>query len=144
MSRTVIQGKPRNISYSSSHTHLIPSIIAIITLASLLLLLQTSLLAASGHNRLILEEARAELVRENQLLEKEIAILNSLEYAEQKAKELNMNPSEQPLYVNVPSPQTLDMPDLTIHPPHTQSIYPENWWDAFFTWIGFQQRAVNP
>ena len=84
---------------------LVPVVVAIISLASFLLLVQTSRVAALGYEIHQLGQIREEWIQRNYELEAEIATLQSLDRIEREAKaRFNMIPATKYVYVSVDKP----------------------------------------
>jgi len=145
MSRPAVKGKIQNIPYSGNLVALIPAIIAIISLAGLLLLLQTGRLITSSYDIRHLEQERARWQARNQLLEAEVSALKSLDRIEQVAKEkLGMVPAKQQFYVTLTPLETAEAAAQPEQPLQAGTDPFSDWWGDFLTLIGFQERAVNP
>ncbi len=110
MSRSFAGEKVQPIVHKAGLTALLTAATAIISLASLLVLVQTSRVATTGYDIQRLETIKEEWKQKNYQLEAEIATLQSLENIERQAKtKLKMVPATNHVYVEVkqPSPATV-------------------------------------
>jgi len=110
-------------------------LVGIISLASLLLLIQTSRVATAGYDLQRLEEIKSGWQQRNYQLESEIAALQALDRIEQAAKtRLKMLPATQYVYVTVGKPSQGQSQVPTPHQAAQQpEAHPVPWW----------QKAVN-
>ena len=92
---------------------LIPTVAALITLATLLLLVQTSGVATSAYEVRQLDQERLYWEDKVVELEAEIAAVQSLDRVEQVATEvMQMAPPEQPLWIRLPASAEGESPPL--------------------------------
>ena len=120
-------------SYSSL-TALLPTTVAIISLASLLLMVQTSRVATAGYDLTRLAQTRDEWRSRNYQLEAEIATLQSLDRIEKEAvARFKMKPATEYVYVKVAEPPRAS-PAPGMQPPNLKAKPAEEsrrkWWDA--------------
>jgi cell division protein FtsL len=111
----------------------------IVSIVSVLLLIQTSGVASVGYDIQRLEEVRDHWRESNWQLEHEIASLKSLERVEREARtKLKMVPASQPVYVSVDvKPTTKDLTTWTPSAPPTPAvrIRPAEGFPGFLAWL---------
>ncbi|MBI2909087.1 MAG: hypothetical protein HYX92_15695 [Chloroflexi bacterium] len=127
-------------SYGSL-TALLPTTVAIVSLASLLLMVQTSRVATAGYDLNRLSQIRDEWRNRNYQLEAEIARLQSLDYVEKEAvARFTMKPATDHIYVTVTEPLKA-LPPLETQPPTRKAKPAEEtrrkWWDALLHPLAF-------
>lgn len=125
----------------SSLTALLPTTVAIISLASLLLLVQTSRVATAGYDLNRQAQTRDEWRNRNYQLEAEIATLQSLDRIEKEAiTRFKMKPATEYIYVKVTEPSKAS-PPLQMQPPSHKGKAAEEarrkWWDALLHPLAF-------
>ncbi|OGO03571.1 MAG: hypothetical protein A2Y60_01465 [Chloroflexi bacterium RBG_13_54_9] len=140
LNRFAVGDRARRLPGRSGLTALLPTTVALVSLASLLLLVQTSRVTSAGYDIERLQEIREEWKQKNYQLEYEIDALKALPRIEQEAvTRLNMTSATQYVYLKVDMPsQAKSMPE--IHPPtYVESELenkPAGWWGKllrFFT-----------
>ncbi|GIW08253.1 MAG: hypothetical protein KatS3mg060_3058 [Dehalococcoidia bacterium] len=111
----------------------------IVSIVSVLLLIQTSGVASVGYDIQRLEETRDHWRESNWQLEHEIASLKSLDRIEREARtKLKMQPTEKPVFVSVDvKPTTRDAPAWTppSPPPPTVRVQHAGGMQGFFAWL---------
>lgn len=132
LNRFAVGNRARRLPRRTGLTALLPTTIAFVSLASLLLLVQTSRVTSTGYDIERLQEVREEWKQKNYQLEYEIATIKSLDRIEREATtRLNMTPATQPVYVKVDLPSQAK-PTPEIHPPTPKESESENkpvgWW----------------
>ncbi len=140
LNRFAVGDRVRRLPGRSGLVALLPTTVGLVSLASLLLLVQTSRVTSAGYDIERLQEIREEWRQKSYQLEYEIDELKALPRIEQEAtKRLGMVPATQYVYLKVDMPsQTKSTPD--IHPPTDVESRPESrpvgWWGKllrFFT-----------
>ena len=102
---TTVLRKPKVLT-PASFLPLLPAAVAIISLASLLLVAENGRVASAGYDLQRLETIKDQWKEKNRLLDAEIGYLGSLRRVEAEARgRLKMGPATDPTYVvvNVPS-----------------------------------------
>ena len=140
LNRFAVGDRARRLPGRSGLTALLPTTVAFVSLASLLLLVQTSRVASAGYDIERLQEIREEWKQKNYQLEYETAALKSLDRIEREATiRLKMVPATQHVYLKVDLPSQAKLTP-EIHPPTHDEPGSENepagWWGKlirFFT-----------
>jgi len=114
-------------------------LVGIISLASLLLLIQTSRVATAGYDLQRLEEIKNSWAQRNYQLQTEIAALQALDRVEQEAKaRLKMVPATQYMYIAVNKPS---LGQSQVPAPHRAAqpaeVRPVPWWQKALNAIRF-------
>lgn len=138
LNRFTIGDRARRLPQHSGLTALLPTTIACVSLASLLLLVQTSLVTSTGYDIERLQEIRDDWKQKNYQLEYEIAAFKSLDRIEREAVRLNMAPATQHVYIKVDVPSQAKLTP-EIHPPTQKE--PESmskapgWWEKLMRFL---------
>jgi hypothetical protein len=135
----IVGDKARRLPQRSGLTALLPTTVAFVSLASLLLLVQTSRVASAGYDIERLEEIREDWKQKNYQLEYEIATFKALDRIEQEAvTRLNMIPATQHVYIKVDLPsQAKPTPEIhlpTVANPELENK-PASWWERLIRFL---------
>ena len=138
LNRLTIGDRAQRLPQHSGLVALLPTTIAFVSLASLLLLVQTSLVTSTGYDIERLQETRDDWKQKNYQLEYEIAALKSLDRIEREAVRLNMVPATQHVYVEVNLPSQAKLtPEIhlpTQEEPESVNKAP-GWWEKLMRFL---------
>lgn len=134
--RTMKSKTPATVGHNLAA--LIPSTLAIVSLASLILLAQMGLLATTSYEVQRLEQVKTSWEARNHQLEAEIAALRALDIIEAQAKaRLGMVPAQGHLFLRLPpvEPEAATVKDSDSSPAESLP-----WWQELLRSLTFWQR----
>ncbi|MFH1485076.1 MAG: hypothetical protein ABIH46_03310 [Chloroflexota bacterium] len=141
MNRYDVREKARYLPNFSGLIALLPATVAIMSIASLLLVVQTSRVATAGYDINRLAQIRDEWRDRNFQLEADVAYLQSLERVEKEATtRFNMKPATNYLYVTVPvslNPKPVSAVQSLNNKSELAEEGRRKWWDALLHPLAF-------
>lgn len=147
INRFAVGDRAQRLPQLSGLTALLPTTVALISLASLLLLVQTSRVTSAGYDIGRLEKTREEWKQRIYQLESEIADLQSLEHIKYIAEnELGMVPATQHFYIEIDEPSQVNhAPEM--HSPAYEKpeleIQATGWWQKVLNFITLWRDRVK-
>jgi len=111
--------------------------IAIVGLAALLPVIQSSMVTSEGFSMQRSQEQEATLNGQISILESDIGRMTSLDRIDQRAQELGLQPSTDPdfIHVTVPGPAPAKLPASYLPAQASAQQQPESWWQSLFDWL---------
>jgi len=147
INRFAVGDRAQRLPQLSGLTALLPTTVALVSLASLLLLVQTSRVTSAGYDIGRLEKTREEWKQRIYQLESEIADLQSLEHIKEIAiTELGMIPTPEYVYIPLDEPSQVNhvadmhLPAREKTEPEVQSI---GWWQKVLNFVTLWRDRVK-